>query len=289
MSNNRHPAFRRGPMIALLASTAICGSLAAGFSRAGGIPVVDTILIAAGQEQHIETVARWVHQAGQMARTITQGAEVIQQGSQMIQQGHQLYSNFTDGSYLKDYALGLAQQQVRSPLPGETNHVRDALSGALGFEVPQHLSLSGSINEYLNRNVAYRAKGEDPTAVRLREEASSNAMRQAVAYESYDSSARRLEGLNDLSSQIGRPASSAARADLAARIAAEQAYATTQTNQLLAVQIAAKADDDRQRQRQEQLARKSADDMVAEADRIIAARGTRSAPSTSPSLVSLVH
>lgn len=288
MTQHTHPAFTRAPLAALLLSTAVCGTVAAGFSRAAGIPVVDALMVATVGEQHAETIVRWVEQGTQMARTITQGAQVIQQGAQMIQQGQQLYANLTSPTYLQNYALGLARQQVRAPLPGEPNQVRDALSGVLGFDIQGSFSLSGLANDFIARNVVYRPQGDDTNAVRLREEASSNAARQAIAYQSYDSSARRIEGLQDLSSQIGKGGTTAERMDLQARLTAEQAYTQAQTNQLLAAQMWAKADDDRQRQRQDQVNRKSADDMIDEADRIIASRGRTAAPVGSPTLASLI-
>ncbi|MDO9712815.1 type IV secretion system protein [Paracraurococcus lichenis] len=272
-----HPAFRRGPLTGFVLSSVACATLASGLAGAAGIPVVDVALNGLVSDAQKETMARWITQGAQMAKTITQGTEIIRNGVEQVNQGVQLYHNFTDPTYLQNFAMSLVRANVRAPLPGDSNQVRDALAGALGFD-PSSFQLSSVMTDFLQRNLVYRPEGEDPEAVRLREEASSNAAQLAMTQQGYEANARRIDGLGELAGQIGKQATIAERADLQNRLLAEVAFSQTQANQLKAVEMTARAEEDRRRQQQEQRDRKSVEDMVRDADAAIALRRARYIP-----------
>ncbi|MDO9712351.1 type IV secretion system protein [Paracraurococcus lichenis] len=274
-----HPAFRRGPLAAFVLSSAACATLASGLAGAAGIPVVDVALNALVGKEAAETTARWITQGAQMAKTITQGTAIIRNGVEQVNQGVQLYHNFTDPTYLQNFAMSLVRANVRAPLPGDSNQVRDALAGALGFD-PASFQLSGLMNDFLQRNLVYRPEGDDPDAVRLREEASSNAAQLAMTQQGYEGNARRIDGLGELAGQIGKQATTAERADLNNRLLAEVAFAQTQANQLKALEMTNQAEQERRKQQDEQRNRKSAEDMVREADAVLARRRARYIPVT---------
>lgn len=265
-----HPAFSRGPVIAFVGTLTVIGAMNAG---AAGIPVIDVALNAVVGQQAADTLRAWITQGAQMARTISQGAEVIRQGAQMVQEGEMLYNNFTNPTYLKNYAIGLANRELRAPLPDDTNLVREAISGAFGFDVPPGMGLGGLVNGFLATNVAYQPQGDDPQAMRIRQEAGTNLVASSLADQLYDTSAKRITNLNELSSRIGEQATAAARQDLGNRLAAEMVYSMEQNNQRAALQMLRDEEKTRQQNIKDQLRRKSADDMVAEMNSIIASRG----------------
>jgi hypothetical protein len=262
----------RLPMACLLASTTLSAFMFAPGIRAAGIPVIDAIAVATGTEHHLETIVQW-------GSSLKQGAETIRNGYSMIRQGEQIYNQFTRATDLASYGAAIQSTVVRVPMPAGSEEVRSALAGISGFAAGGGFTLQGAYNALMASNAVYLPTTNDPNARRLREEASSNAAQLTLATQAYESSARRIEGIEELQRRIGQPGMGAAeRMDLQARLQAEQGYAQAHTNQLLSIQLQQAAEAARQRQQNEQRQRQSADEVMRWAEGVIDSRGRRGVP-----------
>lgn len=203
--------------IIMVAAAPVALAAFASPAAAQGIPVFDT--------------STYVQALAQVQNTV----KMIQQGEQQIQQAQQTFNSLSKLTDVNSIAPQLLNSQVRNILPNATMDASTLLSG--------DLSKIGSLGT-LASNIQSRyalSTGSDADAAynqALRDATGSSAATAALGENTLSITQTRMQGLDQLRSQIDYAKDPKDVMDLQARIAVEQAQLQNDTLKMQAIQMA---------------------------------------------------
>lgn len=204
---------------------------------------------------------------GQLLTEAKQGAQQIEQISQVITNGkaqvnelYNMYESFSHATNATQLATLLLQESTIHSLP-EMAELEGLLRGQ-GFTG----TLASQAQVMLAKIQIYRPTGSDFAATQMNTAAQATAGQMASAEAIYNSNTQRVDGLQDMMTQLGTSDDPKQTADIQARVEIENGYAAAQANQVAALQVMQKAQADAQQQQQDQNFRRGAEELLAEAN-----------------------
>jgi type IV secretion system protein VirB5 len=209
----------------------------------------------------VATFAQLVQEAEngvQQLSTLKNTLSVNQQQLTQLTSFYQSFAHLTNASQL---APTLLQQSTINPLP-QVAQMEAALRGeGVGFTG----NLGGSITTLLAKIQVYKPTGTDFAATQMNNAALASAGQMAAAQQLYSSSTRRIQGLQQLQSQLGNSSDPKQTLDLTARATIENGLAQAQTNQGLALSVLQHAQQATQQEQADQTWRQHAESLATQA------------------------
>lgn len=200
-----------------------------------------------------------IQEAAHGAEQITQLEQVITVNQNQLTELFTLYSSFSHMTNATQLAPTLLEESTIHSLP-EMAQLESLLRGQ-GFTG----TLASQAQAMLATIQVYRPTGSDFAATQMNTAAQATAGQMTTAETIYNSNTQRVDGLQDMMTQLGASADPKQTADIQARVEIENGYAAAQANQIAAVQVMQKAQDDAQQQQQDQNWRQGAESLVAQA------------------------
>lgn len=227
----RKPPRRRLARAGLQLMLGLAAGLAppGGGARAQGIPVFDTTAVANQIQQ------------------LTQMANQLKTMQDQLAQSQQLYGSLAKLTNMADVASVLNDPAIRQALPPDFAGLEQLFSGSGTGPV------SHSASRYLEENRTYSSPGNDFYASELTRQQQENAGAVGLAQQVYETSTRRMQGIDQLRQQIGKTTDPKDAMDLQARLSAEAAFLQTDILKMQALQMIQQA----QLQVQEQRSREN--------------------------------
>lgn len=199
-------------------------------------------------------------QAVQQVQQMAQQLQAMQQQYQQLQQTYQAIAHAPSDA-LTDLGRQLDVEGLRNALPAQSGELAAAMAGtALG---PGGFGTAAQGN--LERNRVYAPSGGDFQAQEMQRGATSIAGAQAMASGLYQSASNRIAALRAIEGQLAAAGDAKAVADLAARLAAEQAYIQAQQVQAQSLVLWQQAQMRNQEQREQERRRQSIDALIDQA------------------------
>lgn len=209
----------------------------------------------------VSSFAQLVEQAQQGAQQLALLKSQLGVNQQQYNQLSEFYQSFAHLTNASQLAPTLLQQSTANPLP-EISQIEAALRGeGVGFTG----NLSSSIQTMLAKIQVYRPTGTDFASQQMNNAALASAGQMAAAEQLYNSSTQRIQGLQQLSGQLGASADPKQTLDLTARATIENGIAQAQANQGAAINVLQQAQQQSQLQQQDQAWRQGADNLAAAA------------------------
>ena len=187
-------------------------------ASAQGIPVFDT--------------STYVQALAQVQNTV----KMIDQGKQQIQQAQDSFNSLSKLTNVNSIAPQLLNSQVRNILPNTTIDASTLLSGDLS-----KLGSLGTLASSIQSRYALSSSGSDADAAysqALKDATGSSATMAALGENTLTISQTRMQGLDQLRSQLDYAKDPKDVMDLQARIAVEQAQLQNDNLKLQAIQMA---------------------------------------------------
>lgn len=199
-------------------------------------------------------------QAVQQVQQMAQQLQMMQQQYQQLQQTYQAVAHAPSDA-LTELGRQLNVDALRNALPAQSGELGAVMTGtSLGPG-----GFGSAAQGQLERNRVYSPGGADFQAQEMQRAATSIAGAQAMAGGLYQSAASRITALQAIESQLAGAADAKAVADLAARIAAEQAYIQAQQVQAQSLVLWQQAQMRNQDQRELERRRQSSDALIDQA------------------------
>lgn len=199
-------------------------------------------------------------QAVQQVQQMAQQLQAMQQQYQQLQQTYQAVAHAPSDA-LTELGRQLNVDALRNALPAHSGDLGAVMTGSSlgpgGF--------GNAAQGQLERNRVYSPGGADFQAQEMQRAATSIAGAQAMASGLYQSAASRIAALQAIEGQLAGAADAKAVADLAARIAAEQAYIQAQQVQAQSLVLWQQAQMRNQDQREQERRRQSIDALIDQA------------------------
>ena len=200
-----------------------------------------------------------IQEAAHGAQQITELEQVITVNQNQLTELFTLYSSFSHMTNATQLAPMLLEESTIHSLP-EMAQLEGLLRGQ-GFTG----TLASQAQAMLAKIQTYRPTGTDFAATQMNTAAQATAGQMTAAETIYNSNTQRVNGLQDMMTQLGSSADPKQTADIQARVEIENGYAAAQSNQIQALQVMQKAQEDAQQQQQDQNWRKGAEGLAAEA------------------------
>lgn len=200
-----------------------------------------------------------IQEAEHGTQQIAQLEQVITINKNQLTELFTLYSSFSHLTNATQLAPLLLQESTIHSLP-QMAELEGLLRGQ-GFTG----SLASQAQAMLAKIQMYRPAGTDFAATQMNTAAQATAGQMAAAETLYNSNTQRVNGLQDLMTQLGGSGDPKQTADIQARVEIENGYAAAQGNQIKALQVMQKAQEDSQQQQQDQAWRQGAENLVAQA------------------------
>ncbi len=200
-----------------------------------------------------------IQEAQHGTQQIAQLEQVITINRNQLTQLFTLYQSFAHLTDVTQLAPLLLQQSTIQALP-EMVQIENLLRGQ-GFSgtlASQAQALMASIQ-------VYTPTGYDFAATQMNTAARASAGQMAAAQTLYESSTQRVNGLQQMMGQLGLSADPKQTADIQARVEIENGYAAAQGNQIKALQVMQKAQEDVEQQQQDEAWRAGAESLVSQA------------------------
>lgn len=247
-----------------LACTAL---VAMGSAARADLPVIDGV--AAG------------HSLTSLANEAKDAAQTVIKINNQIAQLVQLKATFdavAHGNLAAVSALSpeLGALGITNPLGSDAGSLMSSMGGlaSAGSNLAQSVSATGNLAQsLLNTDQFFTATGSDFRANAINSVASGAAFQKAAAQTAINAANDRITALTTLRNSLGGTTDLKASTDAVARLTGEQAMATAQGNQLLAIQIMQRAQGLTDSQRELQAWRCSAEALVARSSGAAAAAG----------------
>jgi len=238
----------------VLACTAL---IAMGSAARADMPVIDGV--AAGNA--LKSLA---NDAKAAAQTVVQ---INNQIAQLVQLKATLAAvEHGNLAAVSDLVPQLGALGISNPLGSDAGSLMSSMGGlasATGGLV-QTASATGNLAQsLLNTDQFYAPTGSDFCASAINSAASGAAFQKAAAQTAINAATQRIDALTTLRNSLGSTSDLKASTDAVARLTGEQAMATAQGNQLLAIQIMQRAQSLTDSQRELQAWRCSAEALVA--------------------------
>lgn len=199
-----------------------------------------------------------LQEAAHGTEQITELEQVITVNKNQLTELFTLYSSFSHMTNATQLGPLLLEQSTIHSLP-EMAQLEGLLRGQ-GFTG----TLASQAEAMLAKTQIYRPAGTDFAATQMNMAAQATAGQMAAAETLYNSNTQRVDGLQDLMTQLGSSADPKQTADIQARVEIENGYAAAQGNQIKALQVMQKAQEDTQQQQQDQAWRQGAENLVAQ-------------------------
>jgi len=204
--------------IIMVAAAPVALAAFASPAAAQGIPVFDT--------------STYVQALTQVQNTV----KMIDQGKQQIQQAQDSFNSLSKLTNVNSIAPQLLNSQVRNILPNTTIDASTLLSGDLS-----KLGSLGTLASSIQSRYALSSSGSDADAAysqALKDATGSSATMAALGENTLTISQTRMQGLDQLRSQLDYAKDPKDVMDLQARIAVEQAQLQNDNLKLQAIQMA---------------------------------------------------
>jgi len=239
------------------------------------IALACTALVAMGTGAHAQmSVVDWNaagHSITSLANEAKDAAQTVVKINNQIAQLVQLKATFdavAHGNLAAVSALSpeLGALGITNPLGSDAGSLMSSMGGlaSAGGNLAQSVSATGTLAQsLLNTDQFFTATGNDFRANAINSVASGAAFQKAAAQTAINAANDRITALTTLRNSLGGTTDLKASTDAVARLTGEQAMATAQGNQLLAIQIMQRAQGLTDSQRELQAWRCSAEALVA--------------------------
>lgn len=202
-------------------------------------------------------IAKQIEQIQQLTRQ-------LETARSQLTQLEQLHGSLNKLTNMGEIARLLNDPQIRHALPREFGQVEGLLRGEAG-------AYGQSFNHHLEGNTYYRPQEANAFyAQELERIRNRNAGQMTVGEQMYQAATRRIAGIDELRSQIGKSQDAKETLDLQARIQAESAYLQTDVLRMQALGMVQAA----QSQVEQQRAKEAKQQMLDEARQSLRGKGS---------------
>lgn len=251
----------------LIASVAV-GAMLAGMSSPAHalLPVIDSASVA----QLVHSAVVGAKQLATLEEQLAQLEKTFGVSKQQLEQAISLYTSFSHITNVSQLAPLLLKTSTMLALP-EVANVESLMRG-IGFVG----TLASQAQAMLTKLQVYKPSGGDFTASQMNNDALATAGQMTTAETLYKSQTDRINGLADMELDLAKSNDPKETADMTARIGIENGLAAAQANQVAALQVMQRAQEDTSREQAEQTWRQGADDLLQQAQAAEAAAGSGS-------------
>lgn len=210
---------------------------------------------------HAQLAQEATQRFGWMTQLARMGQQ-IQQATQRYQQLLQTYRAFTGVRNLGSAVSALGMAGIQNPLPINPYAVQGLVSGQGGIT-----GIGGQLGSLytgsLYNNRVYTPSGADFQAQQMRQNAQGLAGVQALAQQSYQAAAARLQELHALQARAAVASDPKEVADLQLAVERVQAEAASQQQQLQTIELQTRVQEQVMRQRQAEADRQGIDQLIS--------------------------